>query len=127
MAEQHPPALDDLFSSIDSGDTPATTAWQLSLKEGQQGWPADVRDLVSIGGDVVAAGNHWLIVTEELCEDLVAMSGESVNKPVPVTIVMIDDLPEGIVTDPEAMDQIQSAAWMTATGDALVIPREQTG
>ena len=127
MAEQHTSALDQLFDSIHRGNTPATTAWQLSLQEGQQGWPADVRELVSLGGDVIAAGNHWIIVTDELREDIVAMAGESVAEPVSVTIVMLNDLPQDIVSDPQAMDQIQAAGWMTATGDALVIPREQTG
>lgn len=127
MPEQYASALDRLFASIEIGSIAATMAWQIALQEGQQGWPTDVRELVSLGGDVIVAGNHWIIVTDDLREDIVAMAADSVGTPVAVTIVMLNDLPDDIVSNPDAMDELQSAGWMTATGDALVIPREQSG
>lgn len=112
----------DLYAAIGSGEVRSTTGWQLTLKEGQQGWPADVRDLVSLGGDIVAAGNRWIIVTEELRDDILFTAGDVLTEPEPVTIVMLDDLPDAIAHNAGSMDELQAIGWMTATGDAFVLP-----
>lgn len=115
-------APEALFAAISAGEVKASTGWQLNLKEGVQGWPAEVRELVSLGGDIVAAGNHWIIVTEALRDDIVFTAGDILTEPEPVTIVMLDDLPATMTNDTEAMDELQSIGWMTATGDAFVLP-----
>jgi hypothetical protein len=126
MSMDHTSATRRLLASIASGDVPAISGWQLTLKQGVQGWPADVRDLVSLGGDVVAAGNHWIIVTEDLRDDILFTARDILDEPQPVTIVMLDDLPASMTADVNAMDELQTTGWMTATGDAFVFPLAQS-
>jgi hypothetical protein len=114
--------VQNLMESIDSGDIRARQGWQLTLRDGVEGWPGDVRELVSLGGDVFVAGNRWIIVTEELRDDIMLSSAGSIVDPNPVTIIMLDDLPDAVTADPEAMDELHASGWMTATGDAFVIP-----
>lgn len=114
--------VESLMESIRAGDVNATRGWQLTLKEGIEGWAGDVRELVSLGGDVVAAGNRWIIVTEALRDDIMLSAADTISEPTPVTIVMLDDLPDSITRDSSAIDELQAGGWMTATGDAFVIP-----
>ncbi len=110
------------MESIHSGELPCTTGWQLTLRDGYGDWPPEVRDLASLGGDVVAAGNRWIIVTEDLRDDILFSTDNALTEPDAVTILMLDDLPDEIVDDSDAMDELHALGWLTAAGDAFVIP-----
>ena len=122
MSAERTSTTQKLMDSIRAGELHATAGWQLTLRDDARDWPEEVRDLVSLGGDVVAAGGRWIIVTEDLRDDILLSTEDAISEPDAVTIVMLDDLPDDMVYDPEAMDELHAVGWLTATGDAFVIP-----